>query len=66
VPPTSQNQSSIEEDLRAVAPQIVELTDEEATLRCEQLIRHYDPCISCSVHFLHLTREVRHSTEQES
>jgi sulfhydrogenase subunit alpha len=57
VPPTSQNQTSIEEDLREVAAEIVELDDETATLRCEQVIRHYDPCISCSVHFLKLKRE---------
>jgi len=60
VPPTSQNQGSIEEDLREVAPQVADLSDEEATLRCEAVIRHYDPCISCSVHFLKLTREARH------
>jgi coenzyme F420-reducing hydrogenase alpha subunit len=57
VPPTSQNQTSIEEDLRDVAAEILELDDETATLRCEQVIRHYDPCISCSVHFLKLKRE---------
>jgi len=66
VPPTSQNQTSIEDDLREVAPQIMELSDEEATLRCEQVIRNYDPCISCSVHFLKLTRETRHSDRRES
>ncbi|MFO7906888.1 MAG: Ni/Fe hydrogenase subunit alpha [Planctomycetota bacterium] len=59
VPPTSQNQCSVEEDLRELAPQLVNLSDEEATIRCEQVIRHYDPCISCSVHFLRLTRECR-------
>ncbi len=66
VPPTSQNQGSIEEDLRAIAPRIMELSDEEATLRCEQVIRHYDPCISCSVHSLRLTRETRRSNQPGS
>ena len=56
VPPTSQNQSSIEEDLRALAPSLAELTDEDAALRCEHLIRNFDPCISCSVHFLKFSR----------
>ena len=55
VPPTSQNQRSIEEDLRAVVERHVDLPDEELTLRCEQAIRNHDPCISCSTHFLELT-----------
>jgi coenzyme F420-reducing hydrogenase alpha subunit len=56
VPPTSQNQSTIEADLRLLAPQLAGLSDEEATLRCEHAIRNYDPCISCSTHFLRLDR----------
>jgi coenzyme F420-reducing hydrogenase alpha subunit len=54
VPPTSQNQRAIEEDLRAVAERSLELPDEELRLRCEQTIRNYDPCISCATHFLDL------------
>ena len=56
VPPTSQNQTTIEEDLRELAAQITQLEDEQAALKCEHLIRNYDPCISCSVHFLKFTR----------
>jgi coenzyme F420-reducing hydrogenase alpha subunit len=55
VPPTSQNQRVIEEDLRAVVESHLGLSDEELTLRCEQAIRNHDPCISCSTHFLKLT-----------
>jgi coenzyme F420-reducing hydrogenase alpha subunit len=55
VPPTSQNQRVIEEDLRAVVERNMELSDEQLTLRCEQAIRNHDPCISCSTHFLELT-----------
>lgn len=54
VPPTSQNQKQIEEDLRAFAPQIAAAPLAEATLRCEQAVRNYDPCISCATHFLKL------------
>ena len=54
VPPTSQNQARMEEDLVALAPSILPLAHEEATSRCEQLIRAYDPCISCATHFLQL------------
>jgi sulfhydrogenase subunit alpha len=56
IPPTSQNQATIEADLGALAPSLAALSDEDAALRCEHLIRNYDPCISCSVHFLKLTR----------
>jgi coenzyme F420-reducing hydrogenase alpha subunit len=57
VPPTSQNQGQIEDDLRAYVPQILGLDDAKATLRCEHLIRNYDPCISCATHFLRLQVE---------
>jgi len=55
VPPTSQNQLAIEEDLRAVVQHNVDLPDQELKLRCEQAIRNHDPCISCATHFLELT-----------
>jgi sulfhydrogenase subunit alpha len=55
VPPTSQNQRTIEEDLRAVVQRYVDLPDDELRLRCEQAIRNHDPCISCATHFLELT-----------
>jgi len=55
VPPTSQNQRAIEEDLRAVVERHMDLGDEPLRLRCEQAIRNHDPCISCSTHFLELT-----------
>jgi coenzyme F420-reducing hydrogenase alpha subunit len=54
VPPTSQNQKQIEKDLREFAPQIAFAPLAEATLRCEQAVRNYDPCISCATHFLKL------------
>jgi coenzyme F420-reducing hydrogenase alpha subunit len=57
VPPTSQNQASIEADLRAFVQARLDLEDAELTRQCEQAIRNYDPCISCSAHFLDLTIE---------
>ena len=54
VPPTSQNQKTIENDLWSFVPQYINLPDEKLTWRCEQAIRNYDPCISCSTHFLKL------------
>jgi sulfhydrogenase subunit alpha len=59
IPPTSQNQLSIEEDLRGVVERHLELPDEQLRLVCEQAIRNHDPCISCATHFLELTVERR-------
>jgi coenzyme F420-reducing hydrogenase alpha subunit len=58
VPPTSQNQAAIEADLARFAPTVLDLPHDEATRRFEQLIRSYDPCISCAAHFLDLSVEV--------
>ncbi|HEY1348145.1 MAG TPA: Ni/Fe hydrogenase subunit alpha [Ktedonobacteraceae bacterium] len=57
IPPTSQNQKSIENDLRHYVEEHLDLPEEQLSLRCEQVIRNYDPCISCATHFLklHLT-----------
>lgn len=56
VPPTSQNQKSIEEDLHDFVGQHMSMPDQELVWKCEQAIRNYDPCISCSAHFLKLER----------
>ncbi|HYW71966.1 MAG TPA: Ni/Fe hydrogenase subunit alpha, partial [Pyrinomonadaceae bacterium] len=57
VPPTSQNQKRIEDDLREFAAQVVAWPVDEAQWKCEQAIRNYDPCISCATHFLRLKIE---------
>ncbi|MFJ8932880.1 Ni/Fe hydrogenase subunit alpha [Streptomyces sp. NPDC102364] len=60
IPPTSQNQGAIEEDLRRFAEAALaqpDLRDAELTQLCERAIRNHDPCISCSTHFLDLTVE---------
>ena len=54
VPPTSQNQATIEDDLRALLATRLALPDAELQWQCEQAIRNYDPCISCATHFLKL------------
>ncbi|MGI4993524.1 Ni/Fe hydrogenase subunit alpha [Halobacteriovorax sp. GFR7] len=54
VPPTSQNQLMIEEDLKEYAQNNLHLSDEELKWHLEQSIRNYDPCISCATHFLKL------------
>jgi coenzyme F420-reducing hydrogenase alpha subunit len=57
VPPTAQNQLTIEDDLMTVLEASMELPDDELTWLLEQSIRNYDPCISCATHFLNLTVE---------
>jgi coenzyme F420-reducing hydrogenase alpha subunit len=59
VPPTSQNQLAIEDDLRGVVGRNVDRPDDELRGLCEQTIRNYDPCISCATHFLTLEVERR-------
>jgi sulfhydrogenase subunit alpha len=55
IPPTSQNQAAIEDDLRSVASANLGLDNNSLTSLCERVIRNYDPCISCAAHFLRLT-----------
>ncbi len=57
VPPTSQNQKTIENDLWQFVEKYIQLPKDKLTWQCEQAIRNYDPCISCSTHFLKLEIE---------
>ncbi|WP_290649229.1 Ni/Fe hydrogenase subunit alpha [Aquisalimonas sp.] len=57
VAPTSVNQSMIESDLREYVQPRMDLPEDQLRYECEQAIRNYDPCISCSCHFLDLTVE---------
>jgi len=59
IPPTSQNQAAIEADLARVVADNQSLHDGALTALCERVIRSYDPCISCSAHFLTLTVQRR-------
>ena len=54
VPPTAQNQPTIEEDVRSFVGKFGGLPREELTWKCEQAVRNYDPCISCATHFVRL------------
>jgi coenzyme F420-reducing hydrogenase alpha subunit len=59
VPPTAQNLPRIEADLLNMAPELIRLDLPLATRRAEDLVRAYDPCISCATHFLRLRVEDR-------
>ncbi|GGS81110.1 Ni/Fe hydrogenase subunit alpha [Streptomyces cinerochromogenes] len=62
VPPTAQNQTAIEEDVRRTVQARLDRAgpaadDEELTHLCERAIRNHDPCISCAAHFVDVTVE---------
>ncbi len=57
VPPTSQNLKIIEQDLWRFVEKRLDLPDDQLTWQCEQLVRNYDPCISCATHFLKIRLE---------
>lgn len=57
ITPTTQNLKSIEDDVKAILPSLLHKGEEEIKLELEKLIRAYDPCISCSTHFLQLKWE---------
>lgn len=52
VPPTSQNQKTIENDLRHFVEAALDLPYDQLVWQCEQVIRNFDPCISCATHAL--------------
>lgn len=56
VPPTSQNQARVEDDLHISLVQFgLDKSIDELRAYSEMIIRNYDPCISCSTHFINLT-----------
>ncbi len=55
IPPTSQNQATIEHDLWHYVERHLDLPDDELRRNAEVTIRNHDPCISCATHFLDLT-----------
>ncbi len=52
--PTGQNLANIEADMRALVPQILDQGADKVRTMMEMLVRAYDPCISCSAHFLNV------------
>ena len=52
--PTGQNHANIQKDFEELAPQIIDRDQDEIRLLLEMLVRSYDPCISCSTHFLNV------------
>ncbi len=64
VPPTSQNQARIEQNIaHSLEKYGLERSESELRFYAERVVRNYDPCISCATHFLTLTVQ---RSEQES
>jgi coenzyme F420-reducing hydrogenase alpha subunit len=52
--PTNQNHANIQKDMEALVPEIINKSKKEIELTLEMLVRAYDPCISCSTHYVKL------------
>jgi len=50
VPPTAHNAYNIEKDMSNFVQTIIDEPLDSIALKCEMLVRAYDPCISCSAH----------------
>ncbi len=50
--PTNQNHANIQLDMEKLVPEIIDRPPKEIELTLEMLVRAYDPCISCSTHYL--------------
>jgi coenzyme F420-reducing hydrogenase alpha subunit len=50
--PTNQNHANIQKDMEAFLPTILNQSPDAIRLNLEMLVRAYDPCISCSTHYL--------------
>ncbi len=59
MPPTSQNQRAMEEDLERIVAARLDLDDDALQRVAEQAIRNHDPCISCATHFLRIDKVKR-------
>jgi len=52
--PTGQNLGNVDRDMRALVPTLLTEPEDSIRLKMEMLVRAYDPCISCSTHFLNV------------
>jgi sulfhydrogenase subunit alpha len=50
--PTNQNHANIQLDFEKLVPEIIDEGQDAVRQKLEMLVRAYDPCISCSTHFL--------------
>ena len=58
VVPTGQNQINIEQDIKKLVQEHLNMPRDKIKMEVEKLIRAYDPCMSCSTHFLEIEWDV--------
>ena len=67
VTPTAQNLRLMEDSIRDYIPSVLKLNNDKLTIEIEKLIRSFDPCFSCSTHFLEVKFEgVRNARASDS
>ena len=59
ITPTCQNLLNMQKDIRTYLPSLLKLSEKKIVFEIEKLIRAYDPCFSCSSHFLRVKWERR-------
>lgn len=52
--PTNQNHANIQKDFEKFVPEFMHLGQDALRQGMEMLVRAYDPCVSCSTHFLNV------------
>jgi sulfhydrogenase subunit alpha len=52
--PTNQNHANIQKDMEKLVPEYKDIGQEKLQLYLEMLVRAYDPCISCSTHYMRI------------
>ncbi|MBM4103360.1 MAG: Ni/Fe hydrogenase subunit alpha [Planctomycetes bacterium] len=52
--PTNQNHANIQKDFEKMVPEFMHMGQDGLRQTMEMLVRSYDPCISCSTHFLNV------------
>jgi coenzyme F420-reducing hydrogenase alpha subunit len=65
ITPTAQNLKCIETDVKQLIPKLLGNSHEKIISGIEELIRSYDPCISCSTHFLEVNWDDENGSKQK-
>ncbi len=50
--PTNQNHANIQHDFEKLVPEFMDEGEDALRQKMEMLVRSYDPCVSCSTHYL--------------
>ena len=59
ITPTAINLENMEKDIRVATEMGINDPEDELKLKLEKVARAYDPCISCSVHLVDVSKKKR-------